>query len=192
MTATKANAAAYLIFAEALELAAGERPAFLTRACGGDRDLRHTVERLLAIAESASETLSFTTNGATTADRAGKVYGPFRLLSQLGSGGMGSVYEAERIDGVPQRVAVKILRESVAAADRQLFLREARIIARLEHPCIARLIDVGVDHGEGWIAIEFVHGQGIVEYCDARQLDIAARVRLLVTVADAVTVAHRA
>jgi serine/threonine-protein kinase len=104
---------------------------------------------------------------------------------------MGAVYRAQRTDGVPQTVAVKVLRDLVGAADSTHFAREARMLAGLEHPSIARFIDVGVRDGEGWIAMEFVRGQAIAEYCDEHKLQIPARVRLLIEVAGAVTAAHR-
>lgn len=194
MSASLDRAAVYRIFAAALDLPASEREPFLEAHCDSAA-LKVRVTRLLALAESAAAATGglFLADGATEApDRVGREYGPFRLLERLGSGGMGAVYRAERTDGVPQVVAVKILRAEVTAATRGQFLREARILARLEHPSIARLIDVGIERGEGWIAMEFVRGQPITAYCEARTLEVAARVRLLIAVAAAIVTAHRA
>lgn len=92
---------------------------------------------------------------------------------------------------MPQTVAVKLLRGAISADSSARFVGEARLLARLEHPAIARLIDVGVTDGEGWIVLELVRGRAIDEYCDSKRLDVRQRVRLLVTVADAVATAHR-
>ena len=188
------RAEAYRLFSLALELIPGEREALLAGQCGTDSELRWMVDRLLAIADTGGAVTGILVEGTQpqTPDRIGREYGPFRLLECLGVGGMGSVYRAERTDSVTQIVAVKILRDGMTPANSTQFLREARILARLEHPSIARLIDVGVENGEGWMAMELVQGQPITEYCDSRSLDVSARVRLLGTVADAVATAHAA
>src|SRR5580698_6094853 len=77
----------------------------------------------------------------------GKDFGHFRLVERIGMGGMGVVYRAERTDGVPQSVAIKLLIGLVTPVEYARFEREARILARLEHPAVARLIDTGVEHG---------------------------------------------
>jgi serine/threonine-protein kinase len=194
MSAGVDRAHAYRVFCEALELAGGARATFLDSACAGQDELRQVVCRLLAIADQGDEATGLLIAGGTPdlPDRVGRQYGVFRLLESLGAGGMGAVYRAERTDGVPQLVAIKMLREGVTAAESGLFLREARILAQLDHPSIARLIDVGVNGSEGWIAMELVRGERITDYCDSRGLDLPARVRLLVAVADAVATAHRA
>ena len=194
MSAPVNRAEAYRVFSLALELPRSERGAFLAEQCGTNSELRGMVERLLAIADIDGAATGVLVEGTQprTPDRIGREYGPFRMLECLGVGGMGSVYRAERTDGVSQIVAVKILRDGVTAGNSTQFLREARILARLEHPSIARLIDVGVENGEGWMAMEFVRGRPITEYCDAQGLDVPARVGLLGTVADAVATAHAA
>jgi eukaryotic-like serine/threonine-protein kinase len=185
------RALAYHLFSEALEIAPHERRAFLEERCRTTPALQPVVEQLLQLAETegaATGTLR-TQLTSTVKDRTGCQYGPFRLLECLGVGGMGTVYRAERINDVPQIVAVKILRDELSAASSSRFLREARLLARLEHPSIARLIDVGVENGEGWIAMEFVRGKPITEFCST--LSIAARLGILLAVADAVATAHR-
>ena len=186
------RAAAYRLFAQALELDAGERALFVAERCGHSEALEQRVSELLALADADSATGMLALGVAPVVpDRIGREYGRFRLMELLGVGGMGAVYRAERADGVPQTVAVKVLRSAINTANRTQFAREARILAGLEHPSIARLIDVGDRDGEGWIAMEFVQGQSITTHCDARTLDTTSRVRLLLVVADAVATAHR-
>lgn len=184
------RALAYHVFSEAMEIAPHERRAFLDEHYRTAPALQEVVERLLQIAgaEDAATGMLRTQLASAARDRSGCQYGAFRLLERLGIGGMGTVYRAERTNGVPQIVAVKILREELSAASSSRFLREARLLARLEHPAIARLIDVGVEEGDGWIAMEFVRGKPITDFC--RTLAIAARVEILLAVADAVATAH--
>ncbi len=186
------RALVYRVFSEALETEASERNEFIAACCCGSPALEQIVRKLLAIAEAGDAT-GILVAGASPSlpDRIGREYGRFRLLELLGVGGMGAVYRAERTDGVPQTVAIKVLRDSISAAKSSHFAREAKILAGLEHPSIARLIDVGVRDGEAWIAMEFVRGQQLNTYCDAASLDIRARVRLLLAVADAIATAHR-
>ncbi len=119
--------------------------------------------------------------------------GPYRLVRRLGAGGMADVWLAVRVDGVIAReVALKLpritrLRRDLAAR----FAREREILARLEHPHIARLYDAGIaDDGLPWLAMEFVAGDPIDAWCDARKLDVAGRVRLFLQVLEAVQYAH--
>jgi eukaryotic-like serine/threonine-protein kinase len=188
------RAAEYGLLSQAFELPLDARAAFLRVSCGDFPELHRRLTRMLALADGGETIggLSIAEHGAAGPERVGREYGPFRLVERLGIGGMGAVYRAERIDEVPQTVAIKVLHGEVNAANQAQFLREARILARLEHPFIAHLIDVGVAHAEGWIAMEFVRGLRITDYCDARNVDVAARVRLLAAVADAIVIAHRA
>src|SRR5215469_455537 len=185
------RALAYRVFSQALEIAPHERAAFLDEHYRAAPALQAVVERLLQIAgaEGVATGMLDAQLFPAARDRSGCQYGPFRLLERLGTGGMGTVYRAERTNDVPQIVAVKILRDELSAASSSRFLREARLLARLEHPAIARLIDVGVEQGEGWIAMEFVRGKPITDFCAT--LAMAARVEILLAVADAVATAHR-
>ena len=151
------------------------------------------VAALLAAAESGSGATGTLLGAAEPVlrDLVGKEYGRFRLLELIGSGGMGVVYRAVRTDGVPQAVAVKLLRGGISAQSSARFVSEARLLARLEHPAIARLIDVGVKDGEGWLALELVRGHPIDEYCDAHGLNLRQRVKLLALLAGAVAAAHQ-
>ncbi|HEY2808397.1 MAG TPA: serine/threonine-protein kinase, partial [Steroidobacteraceae bacterium] len=195
MSSDAARGRAYRIFSAALDLPPGARAAYVQGECGADAALATHVRRLLEISSSDIAVTGALMKGADTPqpDRSGHEYGHFRLLKCLGTGGMGAVYSAERCDGVPQAVAVKLLRGSISAEGRARFLGEARFLARLEHPAIARLVDVGIGAGEGeaWIAMELVRGVPITEYCAAHRLDLRARVRLLEVVIAAVAEAHR-
>ena len=192
MTESVDRALAYQVFCEALEADASKRDAIIAERCRQVPGLERTVRGLLATAQVGEATGILVKHTAPALpDRIGLEYGRFRLLELVGAGGMGAVYRAERTDGVPQTVAVKVLRDTIVAANSTHFAREARILAGLEHPSIARLIDVGVREREGWIAMEFVHGQTITAYCEAAALDTASRVQLLIAVADAIATAHR-
>jgi serine/threonine protein kinase/tetratricopeptide (TPR) repeat protein len=126
--------------------------------------------------------------------RAGERLGAYELLRPLGAGGMAEVWLANRADGAFERqVALKIPRlrgEPTELAER--FARECRIFATLQTPHIARLYDAGVDAtGAPYIAMEYVQGEQLVTWCDARELDAPARIRLFMHVLDAVGYAHR-
>ena len=118
--------------------------------------------------------------------------GPWRLLHLIGRGGAGEVYYAERADGVfQQKAAVKVLQRG-AVAEVTRFQVEREILARLEHPGIARLLDGGM-HSDGrpYMVMEYVEGMSLTEYCETRQLDLRARLRLYIEVCDVVAYAHR-
>lgn len=118
----------------------------------------------------------------------------YRVLRFVGAGGMASVFEAVReLPGGPQTVALKLLRVDVHDADeRRRFLREQRILARLQHPHIAQLLDAGFSPaGTPFLALEFVAGEGLVAHCGSRNLTARERLRLFVDVAAAVEYAHR-
>lgn len=120
--------------------------------------------------------------------------GPFRLLHCIGRGGMGEVYLAERTEGgFEQQVALKLMRDSALSPDlTRRFLRERQILARLVHPNIAHLVDGGFgDDGRPWLAMEYVRGERITEWCDARGLSPRERVKLFLPVCAAVAFAHR-
>src|SRR5690606_38278741 len=116
------------------------------------------------------------------------------IVGELGHGGMGAVFLAERADGkFDQKVAVKLLkRELDTKALRRHFDQEREILASLDHPNIARLLNAGTtDDGLPFIAMEYVDGVPVDEYCAAEDLDIAARLRLFITVCKTVEFAHR-
>ena len=185
------------IFDEALEIPAERRATWLESRCRGDANLRREVELLLAAHETESPL-----DGPAAAHLAslvpdpmrGRHIGPYRVLRELGRGGMGVVYLAERDDGqFRRRVAVKVLRASQDADElHQRFVAERQILASLNHPHIAQLLDGGVaDGGLPYLVIEYVDGLPITEYCDRHQLDIPARLRLFREVCAAVCHAHQ-
>ncbi len=176
------------VFAGAVELPAHARPAFLDRECGADTELRAEVESLLAAHED---------DGALPRLEAASPpnwrIGTYRLIEPIGSGGMGTVFLAER-EGPDyvQRVALKLIRAGRSDPLLSERLRsERRILARLEHPNIARLIDGGVTpEGQPYFAMEYVAGTPLVEFCDTRQLTVRERLRLFLRIAEAVSHAH--
>lgn len=186
---------------EALERPAGERQTWIDALAGDDADLAPRLRSLLAHAEPpALEKLLHTLPKIETAEFAGtpppgepRQVGPYRLLRQIGEGGMASVWLAERTDMLQgRRVALKLphdawRREGLA----QRLAREREILATLAHPNIARLYDAGVPaDGQPYLALEYVEGERIDAYCERKQLDVPARLRLVLQVARAVAHAH--
>lgn len=120
--------------------------------------------------------------------------GPFRVMHLIGRGGMGEVYAGERSDGAfEQRVALKLIRAGHAALGLdERFQRERQILARLNHPRIARLIDGGSSaSGQSWLAMEYVAGLGLADWVTQAQPDLRRRIALFLRICDAVAFAHR-
>ena len=131
--------------------------------------------------------------GAAASEKPGDVVGPYRLIRELGSGGMGSVWLAERTDMLQGRqVALKLPHGAWKRAGlAERMAREREILATLEHPNIARLYDAGVTpEGQPWLALEYVAGERIDAHCRARQLGVKQRLQLFLQVARAVAHAH--
>ncbi|MBN8482154.1 MAG: serine/threonine protein kinase, partial [Xanthomonadales bacterium] len=151
------------------------------------------LERLLGLARVAhSFDRRFEENPDASELAAGARIGPWRLVRRLGSGGMGDVWLGERDDGiVEQQVAIKCVR--IPTQDfRDRLVSERRILARLEHPNIARFIDAGVDAGGSpWFALEYVEGEPITEWCARRATPLRERLLLFAKVCAAVAHAHR-
>lgn len=193
------------LFDEALGYPAEARSAFLDTRCGENTALRAEVEGLLAAEAAASGLLDGPVEAyagdllremkrETTRQLTGTVAGSYRLLKELGSGGMGTVYLAERADGqFEQQVALKLIKRGMDSdAILQRFLNERQILARLQHPHIAGLLDGGItDEGQPYFAMEYVEGQAIDAYCDAHRLDIVHRLRLFIDVCATVQYAHQ-
>lgn len=187
------------LFGEALDLPAGGREAMLNAACAGRPALLAELHSLLAAHErvEGSDRLTGPLGGVARAaeadaSRLGAVVGSFRLGEVIGRGGMGVVHRAEHVDArLPQRVAVKLLRRDFRPEERRRFLDEQRILARLEHPNIARLLDAGVmDDGMPYLILEYVDGTPLIEYCERHALDLPARLALFDAVCAAVQHAH--
>jgi eukaryotic-like serine/threonine-protein kinase len=186
------------VFEAALDCPPGERTAFLEAACAGDPVLRREVERLLAadareavfLDRPADEILGLRVEDHRDQRR----LGPYRLLRAIGCGGMGTVYVAVRDDEQYERlVAVKILRSGLEDTElRHRFLTERQILARLEHPNIARLYDGGsMEDGRPYLVMELIDGLPVDEYCDRHRLTIDERLALFLRICAAVQHAHQ-
>src|SRR5712692_3133657 len=187
---------------EVLELPPANRSKFLDKACAGDNGIRTEVEALLACEFEAEAflqvpALSFS-EGLIESDGseelAGQQIGRYRIVGELGRGGMGAVYLAEREEeDVRQLVALKLLKRELNTADiRRRFQHERQILAGLEHPQITRLLDVGsTTDGVPYFVMEYVDGEPIDGYCRRHELPIEDVLKLFRTVCDATAFAHR-
>jgi serine/threonine-protein kinase len=179
---------------EALALSRAERTVLLDRACADDPRLRAAVDSLMQAITEAGSFLDPELAEAEAQRRIGTRVGAFTIVERLGEGGMGTVYLAQReAPGYTQRVAIKIIRGQLAGRDvLERFDEERRILAGLNHPYIAGLIDAGTtDDGAPYLVMEYVEGVPIDQFCDERRLDIPARLRLLIKVMLAVQAAHQ-
>ena len=122
-----------------------------------------------------------------------KTAGPYQILEEIGRGGMARVYRAERVEGgFDQDVAIKVIGKNAGSlSSRERFERERQILATLNHPAIARLLDGGEAEGRPWFAMELVDGEPVESYCAKRHLKLDARLRLFVQIVEAVAYAHR-
>lgn len=187
----------------ALELEPSARRKFLDEVGERAPDMRREVESLLACEDDADKFLSaesvalsadFYDDVDDSDDRSGQIIGHYRVIREIGRGGMGAVYLAERSDGeFQQKVALKIVRGSFAYRElARRFRRERQILASLNHENIARLFDGGVSaNGEPFLAMEYVEGTQIDNYCDAQNLSAGARLKLFLHVCHAVAYAHQ-
>jgi len=186
----------------ALELEPPQRGPFVERAAEGDAELARAALELLREVEVAEtdgdwprppdavENLAAGRQGDDTPPRQ---VGDWVLGERIGAGGMGTVYRALRtVEGIEQRAAVKLLKRGLDTEELlKRFRREGQVLARLEHPNIARLIDGGAsDDGRPFLAMEFVEGDHVHRWCDARELAVPARVELFREVCGAVHFAH--
>jgi serine/threonine-protein kinase len=183
------------IFHECLELSPDELAAYLQQLGRADGQLQRRVERLLRAhrqAENATfEPFPFLPLAACPSP--GGIAGPWRLVRKIGEGGMASVWLAERLDGRPDHpVAIKLAHtgwsQNVLAERME---RERVMLATLDHPNIARLLDAGFNsNGQPYLVLEYVEGQHIDEYCSAGRLPLAPRLDLFLQVTSAITYAH--
>ena len=191
------------VLATALEVAPEERAAYLNQNCAGDDSLRRDVEQFLANEGPAGDEFLNPSCLAVTAAAVlpddgnfwlGRRLGPYRIVEEIGVGGMGEVYRAVRDDDQYQKeVALKIIsagKNSGFVIDR--FRKERQILASLDHPNIARLLDGGTtDDGTPYFVMELIEGQPITEYCHERRLSVAERLQLFAQVCAAVQYAHQ-
>jgi serine/threonine protein kinase/Flp pilus assembly protein TadD len=195
------------LFLAALAVAPSERDAWLERACGQDVELRHCLEMMLAAHEQPQSLLDRETpttgsgEGATAADveRPGTMIGPYKLLQQIGEGGMGTVFMAEQQQPVQRKVALKIIKPGMDSS--QVIARfeaERQALALMDHPNIARVLDAGETppaYARGsprpYFVMELVKGVPLTTYCDQHRLTPRERLELFVPVCQAVQHAHQ-
>ncbi|HYK88786.1 MAG TPA: serine/threonine-protein kinase [Acidobacteriota bacterium] len=184
-----------LILDQALEVEHSARPAYLDQACAADPPLRSEVESLIASLERAGD---FLENPSDTPEDFGEAWigkriGRYQILEEIGRGGMGGVYRAVRTDDYEQQVAIKLIKRGLDTDFiLRRFLTERQILARLEHPNIARLLDGGAtEDGRPYFVMEYIVGRPLHEYCDQQRLSITDRLNLFRTVCSAVQYAHQ-
>lgn len=198
------------LFAEALERSPHERPAFLEVATRDDPELRLEVEQLLEDVQPAESLLGesvsqyaepflirlqaeLSDEDARDVAPGGRI-GPYRVLRELGRGGMGAVFLAERADDAfEKQVALKLVKRGMDTDEvLRRFRYERQILASLEHPNIARLYDGGAaEDGRPYLVMEHIEGRPVTAYCDERRQPLDERVRLFETICEAVQFAHR-
>ncbi len=188
-------------FLAAAELAGTERATYLRDRCQGDTELQAAVERLLAAHDQPASILDPLTQGASEQTEAhiaseqpgAMILGRFKLLEEIGAGGMGTVWMAEQIQPVRRKVALKLIKagmdsKSVLAR----FEAERQALALMEHPNIAKVLDGGLtESGRPFFVMEYFKGVPITDYCDAARLGIPERLQLFAQVCQAVQHAHQ-
>ena len=197
----------------ALDLEPAERSAFLDRECADKSELREEVESLLEEAdfdEFATVDADFlarpamldvaigsgaggwTADGIVVEEEAPEAIGPYRVLEELGRGGMGTVYLAEQSEPIERRVAVKVLRGVDADREGRRFAAECRALARLKHPNIAAVYDAGVtEDSRAFVVMEWVEGSHLTRWCDERRLSLTERIELFLGICAGVGHAHQ-
>jgi eukaryotic-like serine/threonine-protein kinase len=176
-----------------LELGAEARAAQLQILRAQEPELADDLEKLLALEDDSGDFMAEPLLDKPGQPQTGTLVGPYRMESVLGEGGMGMVWLASRADGLYERkVALKLLRPGLADPNLRLrFSREREILARLAHPNIARLLDAGIgSEGQPYLALEYVQGIPITDYCQAHGLSVDTRLKLFLQVCDAVSHAH--
>jgi eukaryotic-like serine/threonine-protein kinase len=179
-----------------------QRVVFLDQACASDSALRAEIESLLASHDEAGNFIETPAAGESVKaiaespgeQLAGRRVGSYRLIREIGRGGMGTVYLAERADEQYKKlVAIKIVRRGMDSDDIiRHFRNERQILASLENPNIARLLDGGTtEDGRPYLVMEYIEGTPVAEYCDARRLTTDARLQLFRTICEAVHYAHQ-
>ncbi len=189
------------LFEEALDLEPSARAEFLASKSCGDDQVHAQVAQMLRDHDEAADflerPLGINASAVVLADESrqatGRMIGPYRIVREIGRGGMSVVYLAERADDVYHgQVAVKLVWSGAmnGEIDRR-FRQERRILARLNHPNISRLLDGGVtEDGAQYVVMEYVKGEPIADFCDSRKLSITARLMLFQQVCAAVQYAH--
>jgi serine/threonine protein kinase len=190
------------IYERAVSMRGPSRDAFLDEECHGNDELRREVERLLQAREYIPTWLDQPLIGSVRQfvaqpfqNMQGRRLSGYTLIREIGRGGMGSVYLAERSDGAfRKQAAIKLVLHSASTTPRVLarFQQEREILASLDHPNITRLLDGGAtDEGWPYFVMEYVQGQPIDQWCDERRLNISRRIELFRDVIAAVRYAHQ-
>lgn len=189
------------LHAAALERDPKQRAALLDEACGaGEEALRAEVEKLLDAHAKANPSFLENPVFAATAsfveeldELIGERFGPYRIVSKIGSGGMGAVFLAERVDGeLEMQVAIKVMRGNLSAEEVARFKRERQILAQLNHPNIARLYDAGTLNGRPYVVMELIEGRSLREWLKERgTLPVAQAVAVAEQVCAGLSAAHR-
>jgi serine/threonine protein kinase len=191
------------IFDEAAEMPRQERDQFIAHACAGDPHLHAEVRSLLAALEDAGDFIeapadgqhqALTTLSADPAFHTGASIGPYRIVQVIGEGGMGMVYQAVRVDDLYRKlVALKVVRRGLySSVALRRFETERHILAHLDHPNIAKLLDGGTtEDGQPFFVMDFIAGTPVDEYCDHERLTLRKRLQLFLTVCSAVQYAHQ-
>lgn len=185
------------IVREARALAPSEQVSFIKEACAADQALFESVTREVASSPGWADLRAAEyrdSSETSNSDFLGERVGPYRVLRMLGEGGMGAVFLAERDDGqFRQEVAIKLVRRGLLSRNVQNRLRvERQILATLDHPNIAKLLDGGTaPDGTPYIVMEYIDGEPIDVYCDRNMLTVNERLQLFRTVCSAVYAAHQ-
>jgi serine/threonine protein kinase len=188
------------VFLDAVENCPPERwDSYLGEACGGDAELHRRVKVLLDAHQKADgfvaepDRVVTVTAASCSAETIGKVIGPYRLMEEIGEGGMGTVFMAEQTQPVQRKVALKLIKAGMDT--RQVIARfeaERQALALMDHPNIARVLDAGAnDSGRPYFVMELVKGTPITRYCDERRLTPRQRLELFIPVCQAVQHAHQ-
>lgn len=181
------------IFYQALDLQPAERAAFVLAQCAGDELLAEEVRSLLEASEAEERSAADASSRPDSASIP-RVVGHYQLDRLIGRGGMGAVYLAHRVDGqFDQKVAIKLIDLPLATElFRERFRQERQILAGLQHPYIARLVDGGVTAGgDLYLAMEYVDGEPIHRFCERKSLSESDRIALFLLVCEAVQFAHQ-
>src|SRR5580692_262583 len=187
---------------EALRLAPDERQAYLDAACSPDGELRSEVESLIAsheaagsqfLAAAAPELLELTSFTNSPQSRLNQVIGHYRLVDEIGRGGMGQVWLAEQTAPVRRQVALKLIKAGMYDDEMlKRFQLERQSLAIMDHPAIAKVFDAGATpDGQPYFVMEYVPGVPITDYCDQKRLKIGDRLELFIKVCEAVQHAHQ-
>ncbi len=190
------------LFAAAVALAPEERGAYLERECSGDPALRDRVLALLRAHDRAGHVIDRPVNGdpdqtagyAPTSEQPGTIIaGRYKLLEEIGQGGMGTVWAAEQTTPVRRKVALKLIKAGMDSRSvLARFEAERQALALMDHPNIAKVLDGGLtDSGRPYFVMEYVKGVPITEYCDATRLSVEERLNLFIQVCSALQHAHQ-